>query len=49
MLMTTNTVQALSRRRHPIKNRKPAERIDGDRSNAAPSAVLVGRPVPVGR
>ena len=51
MLMSTHTMQALNERRHQIKisNRKPAERIDGDRRNAAPSAVLVTRPVTVGR
>jgi len=51
MLMSTHTMQALNERRHQIKitNRKPAERIDGARSNAAPSAVLMARPVPAGR
>jgi hypothetical protein len=49
MLMSTKTMQALTERKQQTKisNRKPAERIDGDRKTAAPSAVL--RPVPVGR
>ena len=53
MLISTHTMQALDRERQrrtsKISNRKPAERIDGDRSTAAPSAVLAARPIPVGR
>lgn len=51
MLTLTQTMQALGQRLLTANpsNRKPVEQVDGDRSAAAPSTPLVGRPVPVAR
>ncbi|HSM02536.1 MAG TPA: hypothetical protein VK960_08895 [Acidimicrobiia bacterium] len=51
MLITTHTMQALGQRLRTTKvsSRKPVEQGDGDRSAAAPSVVLAGRPVPAAR
>lgn len=51
MLTMTHTMQALGRRllTTNTSNRRPVEQVAGDRSAAAPSVQLVGRPVPVTR
>ena len=44
MLISTHTIQALNRERRrrttKVSHRKDTERVDGDRSDAAPSAAL---------